>query len=138
MFFALLLALPPPHQAEVVFQDGSLVKMTLQEKTLDMQTRYGQLSIPLKEIYRISFDRVDSVQTVDGTILGKVTNKAIRSHNIYFGNLTLKCSDLKSIQMRLNSGIEIERVVEAGGNWLDTELQVASGDIFLMTTIGQV
>lgn len=44
-----------PCQAEVRFSDGSLVRMLLLQDTVEVQTRYGKLTIPLAEVRRIEF-----------------------------------------------------------------------------------
>lgn len=137
-FFVCLLLADAPIKAEIAFQDGSLIKIMMQEIALEVQTKYGKLSIPINEIHRVDFGKVDSVQTIDGIILGKITNQMIRCKSLYFGDLVLKVLDLKSLQLRLNSGLEIEKVIEADGNWLDTGLQVSKGDGFLLTAMGQV
>jgi hypothetical protein len=43
----------PP--AEVRLHDGSLVRMTILQEAVDVQTKYGKLSIPLRDIRRIEF-----------------------------------------------------------------------------------
>jgi hypothetical protein len=42
-------------QAEVRFSDGSLVRMAILQENIDVQTRYGKLTIPLAEVRRIEF-----------------------------------------------------------------------------------
>lgn len=44
-----------PNHAEVRFGDGSLVRVTIMQDTLDVMTRYGKLTIPIQEIRRIDF-----------------------------------------------------------------------------------
>src|SRR2546428_9563956 len=44
-----------PLQAEVRLGDGSLVRMTILQESLDVMTKYGKLTIPLHEIRRIDF-----------------------------------------------------------------------------------
>lgn len=44
-----------PNHAEVRFGDGSLVRVTLLQDTLDVMTKYGKLTIPFEEIRRIDF-----------------------------------------------------------------------------------
>lgn len=43
----------PAHLAEVRFNDGSLVRMTILQDDLEVMTKYGKLTIPLKDIRRI-------------------------------------------------------------------------------------
>ena len=44
-----------PSIAEVRFNDGSIVRMTLLQDDLEVQTKYGKLQIPLAEIRRVEF-----------------------------------------------------------------------------------
>jgi hypothetical protein len=44
-----------PSIAEVRFSDGSIVRMTLLQENLEVQTKYGKLNIPLNEVRRIEF-----------------------------------------------------------------------------------
>lgn len=44
-----------PLQAEVRFGDGSLVRMTILQESIDVMTKYGKLCVPLRDIRRIDF-----------------------------------------------------------------------------------
>ena len=46
---------PRPNLAEVRFGDGSLVRVTILQDDLEVQTKYGKLTIPLRDIRRIDF-----------------------------------------------------------------------------------
>jgi hypothetical protein len=46
---------PRPNLAEVRFGDGSLVRMTILQDSIDVMTKYGKLTIPIREIRRIDF-----------------------------------------------------------------------------------
>ncbi|MCI0380075.1 MAG: hypothetical protein L0215_21030 [Gemmataceae bacterium] len=46
---------PRPNLAEVRFVDGSLVRMTILQDDLEVMTKYGKLTIPIREIRRIDF-----------------------------------------------------------------------------------
>jgi hypothetical protein len=46
---------PRPNIAEVRFGDGSVVRMTLQQEAIEVQTKYGKLMIPLNEVRRVEF-----------------------------------------------------------------------------------
>lgn len=46
---------PRPSQAEVRFGDGSIVRMTILQEELEVQTKYGKLNIPLAEVRRVEF-----------------------------------------------------------------------------------
>lgn len=41
--------------AEVRFGDGSIVRMTLLQENLEVQTKYGKLTIPMNEVRRVEF-----------------------------------------------------------------------------------
>jgi hypothetical protein len=43
----------PAHLAEVRFNDGSLVRMTILQDDVEVMTKYGKLTIPLKDVRRI-------------------------------------------------------------------------------------
>lgn len=45
----------PPSIGEVRFSDGSIVRMTLLQENLEVQTKYGKLLIPLSEVRRVEF-----------------------------------------------------------------------------------
>jgi len=47
--------LPQPSLAEVRFSDGSVVRMTLKQENVEVQTKYGKLTIPFSDIRRIEF-----------------------------------------------------------------------------------
>ncbi|MBI3823200.1 MAG: hypothetical protein HY289_11050 [Planctomycetes bacterium] len=44
-----------PNIAEVRFGDGSVVRMTLLQENLEVQTKYGKLQIPLSDVRRVEF-----------------------------------------------------------------------------------
>ena len=46
-----------PALAEVRFGDGSLVRMTVLQEVVEVQTKYGKLAIPVADIRRIDFGR---------------------------------------------------------------------------------
>lgn len=43
----------PAHLAEVRFNDGSLVRMTILQNDVEVMTKYGKLNVPLQDIRRI-------------------------------------------------------------------------------------
>ena len=43
------------HAAEVRFHDGSLVRLSLQHDSIDVETAYGKLTVPLADVRRIDF-----------------------------------------------------------------------------------
>lgn len=62
---------PEPNSVEVRFADDSIVKMVLQQSTIDVVTRYGKLTLPLEEIRRIDFGlRIpdDTAKRIDSAI----------------------------------------------------------------------
>jgi len=46
---------PRPNLAEVRFGDGSLVRVTILQDDVEVMTKYGKLTVPLREIRRIDF-----------------------------------------------------------------------------------
>lgn len=44
-----------PHLVEVRFADGSVVRMSLMEANLEVQTKYGKLTIPVSDVRRVEF-----------------------------------------------------------------------------------
>ncbi len=44
-----------PNLAEVRFGDGSIVRMTLLQENIEVQTKYGKLTIPVQDVRRIEF-----------------------------------------------------------------------------------
>lgn len=53
MILALCFAQPPPAPATCRLQDGSLIYLSLHQPDLEVLTRYGKLTIPLKDIRSI-------------------------------------------------------------------------------------
>src|SRR6266700_707064 len=49
----ILAALSLGQTAEVRFQDGSLVRVSIDQPAIDVQTRYRKLTVPIAEIRRI-------------------------------------------------------------------------------------
>src|SRR4051812_12723453 len=47
--------LPKPNEVEVRLADGSRVRMTLVQETLDIITKYGKLTVPTVDVRRIEF-----------------------------------------------------------------------------------
>jgi hypothetical protein len=45
----------PPMEAEVRFTDGSIVRMSILQSHIEVQTKYGKLSVPTSDIYKIDF-----------------------------------------------------------------------------------
>src|SRR5262245_26707230 len=46
---------PRSPLAEVRLNDGSIVRMTLLQESIDVQTKFGKLTIPFQEVRRIEF-----------------------------------------------------------------------------------
>ena len=126
----------PP--ADITFADGSMVKMVLKEKFVDVQTKFGNLVIPIRDIHRIDFGKTDTVQTKDGPFTGLVNNPKILASSPYFGEVLLKRQDLRTIQVRTNIGLEVEKVIQPDEPWAGSGVVVMDGDRFIITAIGQV
>jgi hypothetical protein len=65
-----------PMLAEVRLADVSEVRLTLQQETLEVQTRYGKLSVPVAEIKRIEF----------GLHYPAGLESALRAHQVSLGS----------------------------------------------------
>ena len=62
---------PVPYPVEVRFADDSSIKAALQDKTIEITTRYGKLTVPVQEIRSIDFGmRIppDTVKLIDAAI----------------------------------------------------------------------
>src|SRR5262249_20612749 len=46
---------PDPNTIEARFADGSTLRMMLLQESIDVQTKYGKLTVPVNEIRRIEF-----------------------------------------------------------------------------------
>jgi hypothetical protein len=88
---------PRPNHAEVRFGDGSLVRVTLLQETLDVMTKYGKLSIPFEEIRRIDFGlhlppgadaKIDASIKQLGSAAFKERDEAVRTL-VYYGPMAM-------------------------------------------------
>jgi hypothetical protein len=67
----------------------------------------------------------DTIQTTEFPIVGRIVSPAIKAHSVHFGEMSLKLSDLRSIQLR-GSGDDAVVTVDAGkygsqaDKWLDS------------------
>jgi len=86
---------PHPTLAEVRFGDGSLVRMTILQDDLEVMTKYGKLTIPLREIRRIDFglhlpegvgQHIDQSIKLLGSETYKERDEAVK-HLVYYGTI---------------------------------------------------
>jgi hypothetical protein len=84
---------PRPNLAEVRFGDGSLVRVTILQDDLEVMTKYGKLTIPLREIRRIDFglhlpdgvgQQIDQSIKLLGSETYKERDEAVR-HLVHYG-----------------------------------------------------
>jgi hypothetical protein len=62
---------PGPTQFEVRLVDNSTLKAVLQDEKLDVQTKYGKLSVPIADVRRIDFGlrlSADAVKKIDALV----------------------------------------------------------------------
>ena len=210
-----------PNIAEVRFGDGSIVRMTLLQETIEVQTKYGKLNIPVHEVRKVEFglhvppdvhqqitqsikrlasevykDRdvagkdlvqvghfafpslqkasrssdtevsyraaslikqisertspellklreEDVIHTTEFTVIGKITSQALKAHSPHFGEVTLKLSELRFMNVRQHGG-KAELVVDAAKHgssleqWCDSGIVVDSAQRLVITGDGQV
>ena len=210
-----------PSIAEVRFGDGSIVRMTLLQENLEVQTKYGKLLIPLSEIRKVEFGlhvppevnqqitqsikrlasdvykerdgaskelvqvghfafpslqkasrssdqevsyraaslikqisertspellkmrEEDVIQTVEFTVTGKITSQTIKANSPHFGDVALKLSELRTMQVRQHGGksdlvLDAAKVGSALDQWCDTGIIVDAAQRVLITGEGQV
>jgi hypothetical protein len=84
---------PRPNLAEVRFGDGSLVRMIILQDDLEVMTKYGKLTIPVREIRRIDFglhlpdgvgQHIDQSIKLLGSETYKERDEAVR-HLVHYG-----------------------------------------------------
>ena len=210
-----------PSIAEVRFGDGSIVRMTLLQEHLEVQTKYGKLTIPINEIRRVEFglhvppevnqqitqsikrlssdvykdrdsagkelvqaghfafpslqrvsksgdqevsyraasvikqisERVapellrlreeDVIHTTEFTVIGRISSQTIKAHSPHFGEVALKLSELRTMQVRQQGGKQ-DLVVDAAKHgstldqWFDTGITVDAGQRLVLSSEGQV
>jgi hypothetical protein len=205
----------------VRFADGSVVRMTLLQESIDVQTKYGKLTIPVNEIRKVEFglhvppdvqsqltqsikrlgsevykerdaagkDLVqaghfafpmlqkasksgdqevayravslikqisertppellklgdeDVVHTIEFPVRGKILSQSIKAHSTHFGNVEIKLSELRVMNIRQHGG-KAELIVDAGKHgsaldqWLDTGVIVDVAQRVIISGEGQV
>jgi hypothetical protein len=86
---------PRPNLAEVRFGDGSLVRMTILQEDLEVMTKYGKLTIPIRDIRRIDFglhlpegvgQHIDNSIKLLGSETYKERDEAVK-HLVHYGPL---------------------------------------------------
>lgn len=210
-----------PSIAEVRFGDGSLVRLTLLQESLEVQTKYGKLLIPLSDIRKVEFglhvppevnqqitqsikrlasgvykerdgaskelvqvghfafpslqkasrsgdqevsyraaslikqisERVspdllkmrdeDVIQTTEFTVIGRITSQSLKAHSPHFGEVALKLSELRSMQVRQHGGkndlvLDAAKHGSALDQWCDSGVVVDAGQRVVVTGDGQV
>ena len=45
----------PDNEAEVLFANGSIVRMVIVQEHLEVATKYGKLTVPIKDLRRVDF-----------------------------------------------------------------------------------
>jgi hypothetical protein len=115
---------PQPNLAEVRFGDGSLVRMTILQDNLDVMTKYGKLTIPLREIRRIDFglhlpegvgQHIDQSIKLLGSEAFKERDQAVK-HLVHYGPLAYpfvqKATNNPDPEVSLRATGVIKRITE--------------------------
>jgi hypothetical protein len=106
-----------PSEAEVRFADGSVVRMTILQASLEVTTRYGKLTIPVQEIRRIDLglhmpeaarQRIEAAVKLLGSSAYKDRDQAVRQ---LVGQGVLALPALQ--QAARSSDVEVARRAEA-------------------------
>jgi hypothetical protein len=74
-----------PNEVEVRFNDDSTVRMVILQDSLDVDTGYGKLTVPTREVRRIDFAfrlSEEEVRKIDGAIRN-LGDSAFRSTGTY-------------------------------------------------------
>jgi hypothetical protein len=205
----------------VRFGDGSVVRMTLLQENLEVQTKYGKLLIPLSDVRKVEFglhvppevnqqitqsikrlasgvykerdgaskelvqvghfafpslqkasrssdsevsyraaslikqisERVspdllkmreeDLIQTTEFTVTGRIMSQSLKAHSPHFGDVALKLSELRTMQVRQHGG-KSDLVLDAAKHgsaleqWCDTGVIVDAAQRILVTGDGQI
>ena len=85
----------------------------------------------------------DLVQTAEFTIVGRVTNSAIKAKSAIFGNSELNVSDLRGIrwmgyQAEVEVTIDATRYAINAADWMDTGIEVSEDDELVIKASGTV
>src|SRR5262249_17034496 len=85
----------------------------------------------------------DLIHTAEFTIIGKIISPSLKAHSPHFGGVSLKFSDLRTLQVR-QPGAKGEVVLDAHKHgsaldqWCDSGLVVDVGQRMVITSEGQV
>lgn len=109
----------PPDIAEVRMEDGSIIRVTLPQSSVEVETKYGKLIVPLRDVRRIDFGlRVppDVAKNIEGAIrnLGSDVHKEREAAE----RVLLKAGyrayqPLKELLKKAPPHLEVERRAEA-------------------------
>lgn len=125
-----------PVQTEVNFSDGSIVRCQLLVKEIVLQTKYGELKIPIVDIREIRFEKQVVILLYEGQASGKLVSP-LKMKSPYFPETILKYGELRFILFKNNAGKEIEKVILSDQAWLDTGV-IVNKERFLITAFGAV
>ena len=129
----LLIAAAP---ADVTFQDGSVVLMDVRTVALEIQTKYGKLTVPMKDVRRVDMAKGECV-TAEGPISGKLITSKLKVHSPYFGELELSTAVMTKLRMRAHFK-EVEQVLVPDAPWADTGIALVAGDQVKITALGMI
>jgi|HubBroStandDraft_1064217.scaffolds.fasta_scaffold157403_3 hypothetical protein len=210
---------PKKQPVEVRLVDRSVVNMTMPQEEIELVTKYGKLSIPVREIRRVEFgfhtepdtqkavdsaikqlssnlyktreaaskdlldlgrfaypalrqageskDRelstrasglakqiedcvaadllamkpYDTVHTAEFTVTGTIRQQTIKAHSPHFGEVSLKLSELRQLQVRVckqEVNLDAAKHGSSLDQWCDTGISVDAGQRLVLTGEGQV
>jgi hypothetical protein len=138
---------------EILFTDSSKVRLTMAIKEVAIETQFGKLNVPIKEIKRIERavkvkDKlIDKLETTDFPIHGTIDQStALKVMTKQFGETTLKFEQVKSIQRVFsgnvaNASIDVDAEKYAKQNWqtwMNTDIDVSDEISLKITATGKI
>jgi len=131
-------------------QVGHFAYLPLQKasKSGDQEVAYRAVNL-LKQISeRVSPELLrlreeDVIHTTEFTVIGRINTPTIKAHSPHFGEVALKLSELRGMQIRQHGGKQ-DLIVDAGKHgsasdqWCDTGITIDAGQRVVICSEGQV
>jgi hypothetical protein len=131
-------------------QVGHFAYLSLQKasKSGDQEVAYRAMSVIKQISERVAPDLLrlreeDVIQTSEFTVIGRINTQTLKAHSPHFGEVALKLSELRSMQVRQQGGKQ-ELIVDAAKHgsaldqWCDTGVMVDAGQRVVILSEGQV
>jgi len=85
----------------------------------------------------------DVIHTTEFTVIGRISSQTIKAHSPHFGEVALKLSELRQMQVRQHGGkqevnLDAAKHGSALDQWCDTGISVDAGQRLVLTSEGQV